>query len=225
MVEEVKNETLPTVITDGFDGGGADRLIRGVIVRCVEGVWKDTDGTPIPPDTKLVAWATTECLQRWKDKQPAETILKRPGAPLPDLDELNAGIPQKEWENGIDDKPRPPWVRQQVVYLLDAHDGGEYTFISGTVGAAIAVERLKDKTKNLRMLRGDRCVPIVTLGNKLMATKFGSKLRPEFVIQEWRTLSTSTTAVTAQSPAAIEHVGEKVESPTLEEELNDEIGF
>jgi hypothetical protein len=225
MVEDMKsNGNLPAVIDDGFDGATADnKLIRGVIIRCVDGVWKDTDGTVISSDTKLVAWATTEALQRWQNKLPTETIVKRPGIALPDCDELNAEIPQKEWEPGIDGKPRPPWVKQHIVYLLNPQDGGEYTYISGTVGAAIAVERLKDKTKNLRMLRGDHCVPVVTLANKLMTTKFGSKLRPDFVIQEWRNLGVPQ--VSAQPRAAIEHIGSKVEEPSIGEELNDEIGF
>jgi hypothetical protein len=224
MTDESKN-AIALILNDGFEGanGKGEKLIRGVIVRCVEGIWKDADGTLIPQEKKLVAWATNEALQRWEDKRPVETIVKCPGVPLPDLDDLNAKIPQKEWEPGIDGKPRPPWVRQGIVYLLDPHDGSEFTFISGTIGAAIAIERLKDKTKNLRMLRGDHCAAVVTLGNKLMTTKFGSKLRPEFVIQEWRTLGTPQ--VPAQPVAAIEHIGSKVEEPSLSEELNDALPF
>jgi hypothetical protein len=136
--------STPTVIEDGFNKSDQeDRLIRGSIVRCVDGTWKDSDGNLIPPDSRLVAWATNECLQRWRDKLPVETVAKRPGQPLPDVDELNAAIPQREWEKGIDNKPRPPWSRQVVVYLLDAATGAEWTYVSGTVGGAIAVERLR----------------------------------------------------------------------------------
>jgi hypothetical protein len=209
--------STPAVIEDGFNKSDQeDRLIRGNIARCVDGVWKDSDGTPIPADGRWVAWATGECLQRWQDKLPVETIIKKPGVPLPDVDELNAKIPQKEWEKGIDNKPRPPWARQYILYLLNAETGAELTFISGTVGAAIAVESLRNKTGNMRMLRGARVVPIVTLGNKLMQTNFGSRLRPEFVIQEWRELG-------ASSPAIASELRKKIAPPTLAEELNDEI--
>lgn len=208
---------VPAVIDDGFNKtGGDDRLIRGVIARCVDGNWKDADGTALSSDVRLVAWATGECLQRWSKKMPVETIVKKPGIPLPDVDELNAAIPQREWEKGIDNKPRPPWGRQVIVYLLDAATGAEWTFISGTVGAAIAVERLRRQTGNMRMLRGARVVPIVTLGNKLMQTNFGSRLRPEFVIQEWREFG-------APSPAIASEIGKKIAPPTLAEEMNDEI--
>jgi hypothetical protein len=224
MNAETKNGKLPVVVDDGFNSDtGENKLIRGVIVRCVEGNWTDAGGNPITPDTKLVAWATTECLQRWKDKLPVETIVKQPGVPLPDVEALNAEIPESEWEMGLSGK-RPPWAKQHVVYLLNPQDGSEYTFISSTTGAAIAVERLRDKTKNIRMLRGDRYVPVVTLTSKLMQTRFGSKLRPDFTTQEWRALR-APNRVSAQPVAAIEHVGSKVEEPSLDEEMNDELPF
>jgi len=210
---------VPATADDGFDKTNQeDRLIRGNIARCVDGIWKDNDGTPIPPDDRWVAWATTECLQQWHNKLPTKTVVKKPGVPLPDIDELNAEIPLREWETGIDGKPRPPWVRQNVVYLLDAESGAELTFISGTIGASIAVESLRRRTYNMRMLRGMRVVPVVSLGSKLMQTNFGSRLRPEFVVQEWREFG-------APSPAIASEVGKKIAPPSLREEMNDAVPF
>jgi hypothetical protein len=215
MTEVATN--VPAVIEDGFNKPDQeDRLIRGNIARCVDGTWKDSDKNPIPTGSKWVAWAAGECLQRWHDKMPVETILKKPGIPLPDIDELNAKIPQQDWEKGLDNKARPPWVRQHILYLLNAETGAELTFISGTTGAAIAVESLKNKTGNMRMLRGTRVVPIVSLGSKLMQTQFGSRLRPEFVVEEWRELG-------SPSPAIAAELGKKIAPPTLQEEMNDEI--
>jgi hypothetical protein len=69
------------------------------------------------------------------------------------------------------------------------------------------------------MLRGGaRVVPVVTLGSKLMQTSFGSRLRPEFVIQEWREFG-------APSPAITHEVGKRIEPPSLKEEMNDEVPF
>src|SRR5947207_454092 len=112
------NETnVPAIVDDGFDNDQENnRLIRGGIVRCVDGNWTDSDGNPVPSHSRMIAWATTDALQRWNNKVPVETIMKEPGKPLPDVDELNDAIPQKEWEKGIDGKPRPPWGRQVVVY-------------------------------------------------------------------------------------------------------------
>jgi hypothetical protein len=195
-----------------------DHVIRGIIIKFVEGNWTDADGAKVQAGAKLLAWATTQALQRWQNKLPVETIIKKSGTPLPDVDELNKKIPQAQWEAGLNG-PRPPWTKQHVVYLLNAKDGSEFTFISSTTGAAIAVERLKDKVKNMRMLRGDQVVPLVELGSKSMPTKFGTKLRPDFVIVEWRNLGGPTT----QAPALTQEVGTKVKEPTLAEELNDAI--
>jgi hypothetical protein len=216
MTEVTTN--VPTIINDGFDKPAQEeRLIRGSVARFLDGTWRDNDGNTLSPDGRWVAWATGECLQRWFDKQPVETIIKKPGVPLPNVDELNAKIPQKDWEKGIDGKPRAPWARQNIVHLLDAQTGAELTFISGTVGASIATEGLKINTGNIRMIRGTRVVPIVSLGNKLMQTQFGSRLRPEFVIQEWRELGAPAPAIAAPE------IGKKSAPPTLDEEMNDEI--
>jgi hypothetical protein len=134
---------------------------------------------------------------------------------------LNSQIPKTEWEKGLNG-PRPPWTKQRAVYLLNPIDGGEFTFISGTTGAAIAVERLQDKVKNMRMLRGDRVVPLVELGSKPMPTKFGTKPRPDFTIVEWRNLGPpAAVSAPTPAPALIHEIGTKVEPPTLAEELND----
>ena len=179
---------LIPVTDDGFNDSAGDeqRLIQGSILRCVDGHWADGDGVAFPPETKLLALATAMALQHWKDKLPIETILKKPGEPLPDLDELNAKIPKKQWELGLDKKPRPPWVRQHIVYLLNPADAGLFTFINSTVGASIAVDRLKTKVQWMRALRGANVVPVVQLDSKPMKTKLGQKLRPEFIIVEWQ---------------------------------------
>jgi hypothetical protein len=231
MSEETKN--LPG---NGFDDNGtdADRLIQGTIIKCVDGHWHDRDGLGFPPETTLIAMATAEALQRWENQYPVETIVKQPGASLPNLDELNKAIPEDQWEEGING-PRPPWCRQHIVYLIDPEDASLYTFINGTVGAAIAVGRLKDKVKWMRALRGANVCPVVKLDARPMKTKFGQKMRPEFTIVDWRELGGETAPQPAQlsAPAENEHAGikkylevtagKKVKPVTTEEDLSDEI--
>jgi hypothetical protein len=219
--EEARSENnLPAVVAgDGFDDTGSDdRLIQGTIIKCVDGHWSAKDDTALPPGMRLIALATAQALQRWQDQMPVETIVKRPGQPLPDVDELNAKIPQKKWEKGLDGKPRPPYSHQYIVYLLNPADASLFTFINNTLGAMIAVERLKDKVKWMRGLRGARVVPVVELSSKLMKTKVGVKQRPEFTIIEWRDFG----GLQATAPA-IEHLGQPVEPPSVEEELNDSV--
>ena len=191
------------------------RLIRGTILRCTDGKWADALGTP-PPE-RLVALGTTKALQCWSGGKPTDVVMARPGEPLPDVDELNAQIPVEEWEKGLDGKPRAPWVIQHVAYLVDPHTGEAYTFINGTFGAKIAVERLAERVANMQRLRGVAALPIVKLESRPMKTKFGTKQRPEFTIVEWRAIGGG------EQVKAIEHkpVGKPVVAPTVSEELND----
>jgi hypothetical protein len=222
MSEEPKNENLPVITlgADGFDDVDPnERLIQGPIARCVDGHWTWRDGTAIPPETRWLALATVTALQHWENQLPVETIIKRGGTPLPDLDELNAKIPKDQWEL-LDGKPRPPWVRQHGAYLLNPVDGSVCTFINSTVGAARAVSDLKDRVRWMRALRGRAVVPLVRPGSRPMPTKHGVKQRPEFVIVEWRDLGSLQAA-----PTTVPALGKPVEPPSLKEEMGDEIPF
>ena len=230
MSKDQTNLQIP-LADDGFNDSAGDeqRVIQGSILRCVDGHWTDNDGVAFPPETKLLALATAMALQHWKDKLPIEMIVKKPGQPLPDLDELNAKIPKKQWEPGLDKKPRPPWVRQHIVYLLNPTDAGLFTFINSTVGASIAVDRLKTKVQWMRQLRGANVVPVVRLDSKPMKTKLGQKQRPEFTILDWQQLGDGGPGVARithqpgqQHPDDCAGL-QPVEPVSLEEEMNDAI--
>lgn len=165
-----------------------DRVIQGTLLKCVDGHWTARDQQPIPAGTQLLALATHQLLQRWQDSTPVETIPKKPGEPLPNVDELNAKIPREQWELGLDDEPRPPWQKQHLVYLLDGANAERFTFINSTVGARIAVENLRDRVKWMRAMRGADVFPVVELSSAPMKTKKGMKIRPEFKVVGWRHL-------------------------------------
>jgi hypothetical protein len=175
----------------------------------------------LPP--VLIALSTTEAVQLWEDQKPVETIVRQPGQPLPDVDDLNAKIPKKRWEAGLDGAPRPPWVHQHAVYLLDRRDASLFTYINSRAGARIAVRELKDRVALMRKLRGVNVVPVVELAAKPMPTKFGAKIRPWFKITEWRDLSGESQV--ASAVPVIEHAGKPVKPVSLKEELRDEIPF
>jgi hypothetical protein len=206
MSMSAKEKTsLPAVISnDGWDDNyheeiAEDRVIQGTILRCTDGHWSDRDGRTFPPDTKLLALATTMILQHWQNQTPVQTIVKRPGHPLPSVKELNDRIPESEWETGLDDEPRPPWQSSHVVYLLAEGTAEKFTYVNSTIGARIAVENLRDRVKMMRALRGEAVVPLVTLGNAPMKNRFGQKLRPEFRIVSWVELGVS---IASEQPAA-----------------------
>jgi hypothetical protein len=99
MNEHTSSENLPAVIgDDGFDDSGFDdRLIKGTILRAVDGIWSARDGNDLP--SALIALSATEALQRWENQKPAETVVTRRPT-LPDVDALNAKVPKKRWEAG-----------------------------------------------------------------------------------------------------------------------------
>jgi hypothetical protein len=223
-------DNLPTIVTDdGFaDVDSNDRLIQGTVARCVDGHWSK-DKAPFPPDTRLIVLGTCEALQLWRNNKVIKTIKKEPGRPLPDIDELNAQIPESDWEIGLDKKPRKPWVHQYVAYMLDPKDASLFTYINNTFGALKAVTILKDKVKWMRALRGSRVVPVIKLDSKPMPTAHGMKQRPEFTVVEWRDLGGGGDGDLPPPPTkpvpAIEHVGKPVKPVSTAEVLNDEIGI
>jgi hypothetical protein len=221
--EPEKPENVPVVLTDdGFDEDGPhDRLIQGPIGRCVDGRWT-IDGIEPSKDKRFIGLGTAEAVQCWRDEMPIETIVKKAGMPLPDIAELNAKIPQSQWEDGLNG-PRPPWVHSFIAYFLDPADGSIWTYINSTVGARIAVERLRENVHWMRRLRGERVVPLVELASRPMKTKFGQKLRPEFVIKGWRDLESGPPNASQQlvdhhfETSSVDHIGQPVDEPSMAE--------
>jgi hypothetical protein len=212
-----QSNNLPALPTDF-----GDRFFQGAGAKCVDGRWR-LDGVEVNGPKKLFAISTATAAQCWRDGSTVDTIIKKPGEEFPDIDELNKQIPEEEWEEGLDGKPQPPWVISYAVYLLDPADASIYTFANSTTGARIAVARLADKIAMMGMLRGAHVVPVVELSSKEMKTKFGTKMRPDFPVIEWRQLGGAAAA------PAIKHqpdeVGKPVKPTTASEELNDSIGF
>jgi hypothetical protein len=138
----------------------------------------------------MVVIGTDRVLRCWgADNDLLDYVVEQPGEPLPDVEDLNSQIPETEWSTGLNGEPRPPWERCVRAFLLDPETASVYTFINSTVGARIAVERLEDRTKWMRTLRGADVVPIVKLDSRPMKTNFGKQMRPEFTVTEWREFS------------------------------------
>jgi hypothetical protein len=220
---------LPAVQFEDEEGY-SDRLIKGEIAKCVDARWSVRDGTELKTGESFLCTGTTQALQRFLDNVP-QFIPREPGKPLPDPDDLNAEIPEEEWELGLSGEKRPPWQRVYVVYLIRLHDASMLTFISGTAGARIAYNALTTKVYNMRVLRGTNVAPVVKLSAKPMKTKFGVKMRPDFEIVEFREIGggggplQQIESPKTGSGGSTEQIGKPVKEPTTAEELNDGIPF
>jgi hypothetical protein len=196
------------------------RLIKGERLKFVDGRWSDSADSTVPE--KMLVLNRIRAVQCWREQKIADCIAQKDDEPLPDVDELNAKIPEAEWELGLDGKPRGPWQNVWGFYLCNPHDGSIYTYINGTIGSRIAYDKLNDRIEMVRMLRGANVAPVVKLDSRPMKTKFGSKMRPEFTIINF-------VGFGGEPVPALEHkvadapALKPVPTPTASEELNDEI--
>jgi hypothetical protein len=214
------NDLVLSVPGDGFEQARDGRVIQGTLLKYTnEGKWPDK------PESSLLALACNTINQLWQNQKPVDTMVKKPGEPLPSVDDLNAEIPKEQWEIGLDGKPRPPWQQQQVVYFLDPRTAAKYTYASGTIGARIAVEKLRDQVVWMRQLRGANVVPVVDLSNAPMKTRYGDRLRPSFVIKGWVALGEQQIPVARIDDKSVPAGVTPITPPTMSEWLSDEIPF
>jgi len=196
------------------------RLIKGERLKFVDGRWSDSNGNPVPE--KMLVLNRIRAVQCWREQKIVDCIAQKDKEPLPDVEELNAKIPESEWELGLDGKPRAPWQNVWGFYLCSPQDASVYTFINGTIGSRIAYDKLNDRVEMMRALRGANVAPVVKLDSRPMKTQFGTRLRPELTIANWVGFGEDTTP-------ALEHKAtdapalKEVPEPSASEVLNDEI--
>jgi len=191
--------TVNVPVPPSGDGSGllaglsSDRVTRGTVARWADTTnWVDRDGLPLPSPMLVIGYTTI--LRRWKEHRP-EDITEHP---LPEPAALNAAIPIKEWEVGLDGKLQEPWKLTYVVYLVDLKTGSLFTYANNTFGAMLAYNNLEEKIAVMRMLRGEHVFPIVNLEKRPMKTAYGMKTRPHFHPIDWR--SPGGSQLVPQSP-------------------------
>jgi hypothetical protein len=221
-------------LPDG-DKGDDSPLKGGALLKFTKGQWSDRHGNEVAMGTRLLACECDVILQRWTDGT-AATIYRDPvTGELPDLDELNEKIPAVEWElDRFTNKPRPPWSRYAVVYLLGEH-GEALTFINNTSGGFQAYSDLKSSIQRTREFRGEHVVPLIELQAKgWTSPQYGPQIKPWFKIINWQRKG-APPPVAAEPAKQIEttasaagwdypgEIGEPVEPPSRKEELPDDL--
>jgi len=241
----------PKSLLDGFQGfegvdSPANRLIQGQLVKFTnEATWVTRDGEELSSTLQLIAFNVIRVVQKWADGQPIETRVLQSGEKFPNLDELNANVPQNEWREGPDGKPHGPWQAQYLAYLLNPDTAERFTYATGTIGGGIAVHDLVDRVSSMRKIRGEQVYAVVSPSAAPMKTRYGTRPRPHFVIKRWVVLSSDgalppteppalsglQTADLSTTKAATDNGNKKaaglkeVKRPSISEELNDEINF
>jgi hypothetical protein len=182
---KMPNETkLPAVISDSsFEiviQNGQSAISNGSdILKYLDRQWSVAD--VVVAKTKYVVRGYTESVVRFENGTVVETISEKP---LPNVDDLNAAIPEKFWSLGPDGNARPPWQRQFAIYLLDMASGYELTFPARSGGAIVAAERLKSAVENKRRFVGEPLWPIVEPESAPYSRRF-NKSRPDLKIVGW----------------------------------------
>ena len=189
---------------DGFSSGSSSGRGHDFLRWNAEVQWIDRDGCKAP--SPLLAVKAEELLRMWKDGRPTDITVK----PLPDPAELNAAIPESEWEKDRDGKPQPPWAHHVAIYLVNPDTATKYVYCAATVGAHIAFDQLRENVATMRMLRNARVMPLVKLTSRPMKTKYKMSERPHFEIIGWHAPGgdgdalTPPTAPQLPSPTAVE---------------------
>jgi hypothetical protein len=203
------------------DDNYSDRLLKGGRAKWVDQVWT-LDGTAPRGEDRFLVTGSGYALQRWLNGLP-EVILKEPGRSLPNPDDLNAEIPKDQWPaNKFTGQPELPWKTIGFVYLLRIHDAAVFTHINATWGTRVCVRSIRERMRNMCILRGASVFPVVKLTSApIPSKKFPGRFRPELECIEWRQLG-GDKPVQIEPPKPAE-IGKPVEPVTTKEELDDEI--
>jgi hypothetical protein len=159
-------------------------VIKGDLVKFADAHWfRGREAELMEHDTRLVVMGTAAAWVRWSGGKPTKYIVRQPGTPFPERDQLGDEDPAA-WELGPDDKSRDPWMATRFVHMTNPVTAALYTFSTSSWGGRNAVIDLADAVVRYRHVRPGAC-PVVTLGSAPMPTKFGKKWRPVFQIVDW----------------------------------------
>jgi hypothetical protein len=179
------------------------------------------DEEELPNDLELAVVNVKRIITQWgKDGKPVDHIELAPGQKFPDIAAMNEAVPKSEWRDGPGGL-QGPYQGQNIVYLLDQGTMQFFTWPSAitTIGSAMCVRDIVDRTKWIRRFRGIDTYAVVTLGDKFMHTRFGGRQRPHFNLKRWERMGEGET------PQAIEHKPVEIDAPSRAEDLKDEIPF
>jgi hypothetical protein len=172
-------------VDDGFAVPERDNssFIKGKMTKFVDGRFVADKTEVLPNNIQLVAVGVATEWVRWDGKEPPEHRVTRPGERHPERDEL-PDQDQSQWPPGLNDEPSDPWRDSRRLHLISPQTGGDFTFVTDSIGGRRAVSDLKSAIRNVRTAHPN-AVPIVELASVAMKTRFGMKQRPDFKVVGW----------------------------------------
>jgi hypothetical protein len=217
--------------------GGA-RLLKYVTDHFVT-----REGETIEPSREMVVLGLKKVVQKFVGQKLVDTIVVPDGEKMPDITAMNEAAPREQWGTDLNGNPVGPYVRVLVLKMLDVKTMDRFAFVTSSVGGAIAVGDLSDKTKIMRRLNGPGVAPVVSCSTTNFKTRFSMRKRPDFRVLRWITLGDSgeglpkpEPAKMLATPAAVPKAslptigkpvafGAPVERPTLKHEMGDDVPF
>jgi hypothetical protein len=136
---------------------------------------------------ELAAGTVLDCLDTtilWIKFIDGKVVDQRIGYPVAAREELD-DQDEADWPTGFDGKPADPWVLQQLLYLVDARTGAEYTFTTSSWGGRAAVDRLVHQVATKQRTHPDAMPTIkLEIGYK-KSVKYGAIPAPVFTVISW----------------------------------------
>jgi hypothetical protein len=231
MINDLSKQTQRQL--DGFDtfddtiesGGGEQTPTSSFIIqgnRIAYGdakipfKWLDkVTGELLSTSREFVAIDLLRVVQKWLPaggNNPPDTQILAPGEKFPDIDKLNAETPKNEWRIGPDGKPKGPYERAFILYLLDPDTLERFTYVASTIGGMRAVRELRERVNWMRKFRGTNVYAVITFADTFMKTDYGGRQRPHFIVVKFIRFGDSGTPLPAPEQPTL--TVETVESPT-----------
>jgi hypothetical protein len=214
---------------DSVEGEDEDRsrLIQGERIKFTnEATWVlASNGEKLPADLELVVCNILRVVQKWpvEPGPPLEEHVLLPGEKVPDLKKRNEETPQSEWREGPDGQMHGPWQFQYVLYLFAEGQTARYTWCTGTIGGAVNIRELAERTNFMRKYKGAKVYPVVTLSDAFMQTRFGGRQRPNFIYKRWVEFGGSDPALPAGTQSQLPPAAQQLSHPPIEESADSRV--
>jgi hypothetical protein len=209
------SQELVTQNEGGFDvAERSSSFIIGGMIKYHNHAYTLNKTEPLLLGTILMVIRIVTCWVKWWNNLPVEHRVTHSGQLHPRKEDM----PDRDeslWQIGIDGKKADPWKDTRYVYIIDPKTGADFTFITDSSGGRQAVGELKSAIRNVHRVRPG-AIAVIKLGTgTFKSPKFGLVPRPVFEILEYRGGEMQEAPAQLSKPT--------VESPSLAQEMNDEI--